>query len=84
MYITKEQITADMSPMAVEAMQETTDLTVQNLINNGLIQPELCLIALDILDRFSEDAKGLLKLQIRASATIADADRLLAELTGDL
>lgn len=78
--ITKQEIITDMSEVAIEGIQELTDKTVRKLKYTGLMAPELCLVALNILEMYSENAKGVISGMKNLEATIIKADKLLKEL----
>lgn len=78
--ITKEEIEKDMSSVAIESIKELTFKTVNNFKRTGLMSTELCLIAIYILDEYSESAKSLIVNMIKLDEILAKADAMLKEL----
>jgi len=78
--ITLDEIKADMSPMAIESMNELTDGYIRKWKNRGLMSPELCFIGLRILDQYSDNAKSIINGMKNLDRLMADADELLKSL----
>lgn len=84
MYITREEIEADMSKMAIESMEELTTKTVRKLANTGLMATELCLIAHIILDRYSIQSKNIIDASKDLDSLIIKTENILSLLNKNI
>lgn len=75
--ITKEEIEKDMSEVAKSSIKELADKTIRKFKNTGLMSPELCLIALYILDEYSDSAKSMINSFSKLDSLLLDVDKII-------